>query len=98
MGHIMAADLSVKKANFISNCITAATQMAALRTTMLGLKDQWNDVGYAVDAANPILDSDCAGSNKHLVAQNITDFISFQGTLETTWGQGYGAYIEKMVP
>lgn len=90
----MAADLSDKKANFISRTVTAFVALAEARDALVALRGEWDASTYST----AIVDGDCTGANKHLTATILAAAFVSQGNLETYWTAGNNTNIEAMRP
>jgi hypothetical protein len=62
------ADLTGKKALFLTNVVTAATLINQLTRIADELPAYYTDNGFAAGGTSPIVDADCTGPNAHLSA------------------------------
>ncbi len=79
----MAADLSSKKSDYISQTITFAEQLLALTRTAEELALYQSANGLQSGGAAAVVDADCIGDNKHVTAATVNAVVTIAGQLGT---------------
>lgn len=77
------ADLADKKSDYASACGRFAQELLALTLQADELVKFAVDNGFRSDGANPLVDSDLVGGNKHLTAADVAAVVAAAQALRT---------------